>query len=143
MTILIRWGVQNENIKAITCRPAHHAIGSPDRSHRAPTIGEGRESRDIHMNSLLEMMMPMAVFLQVKSLEKQGGPSPEDMAKIQETSDMLGEHGDILLHGCGKKGECADLFNRTAHAIAVLAFVPGGVELFGTKFEAKRREAKA
>ena len=42
------------------------------------------------MNSLLEMMMPMAVFLQVKSLEKQGGPSPEDMAKIQETSDMLG-----------------------------------------------------
>jgi hypothetical protein len=95
------------------------------------------------MNSLLEMMMPMAVFLRIKSLEQRGGPAPEDMAKIQETSDMLGEHGDILLHGGGKKGECADLFNRTAHAIAVLAFAPGGVELFGTKFEAKRQKVKA
>jgi hypothetical protein len=89
------------------------------------------------MKGLLETMMPMAVFLRIKTLEKQGGPAPEDMAKIQETSDMLGEHGDILLHGGGKKGECADLFNRTAHAIAVLAFVPGGVEIFGAKFEAK------
>jgi len=95
------------------------------------------------MNGLLPAMMPMAVFLQVKTLEQQGGPSPEDMAKIQETSDMLGEHGDILLHGGGKPGQCADLFNRTAHAIAVLAFAPGGVELFGTKFEAKRQKVKA
>ena len=43
---------------------------------------------------------------------------------------------DILLCGGGKPGECADLFNRTAHAIAVLAFVPGGVTIFGATFEA-------
>lgn len=89
------------------------------------------------MKGRLETMMPMAVYFRIKSLEEKGGPSPEDMAKIQETSDMLGEHGDILLHGGSKKGECANLFNRTAHAIAVLAFVPGGVELFGHRFEAK------
>ena len=89
------------------------------------------------MKGLLPQMMRLAVFLRIKTLEQQGGPGAEDMAKVQETSDMLGEHGDILLHGGGKPGQCADLFNRTAHAIAVLAFAPGGVELFGTRFEAK------
>jgi hypothetical protein len=89
------------------------------------------------MNSLLETIIVPAVFLRVVEMEKLGGPTPEDMRKAQETADMLGEHGDVLLHGGGKKGQCADLFNRTAHAIAVLAFVPGGVELFGTRFEAK------
>ena len=89
------------------------------------------------MNSLLETMLPPAVYLRLVEMERLGGPTDEDRKKAQETADILGEHGDILLHGGGKPGQCADLFNRTAHAIAVLAFVPGGVELFGTKFEAK------
>ena len=88
------------------------------------------------MNGLLEMMICPAVLLQISMMEGRGGPSEEDRARAQQSSDMLGEHGDILLYGGGRKGECADLFNRTAHAIAVLAFVPGGVELFGQRFEA-------
>ena len=91
------------------------------------------------MNGLLETMIAPAVFLRIVEMEKLGGPTPEDMKKVQETADMLGERGHVLLHGGGRKGECADLFNRTAHAIAVLAFAPGGVELFGTRFEASRR----
>ena len=87
-------------------------------------------------NGLLEVMIGPAVLLQIWELEARGGPSAEDRIKAQQSSDILGEHGDILLHGGGKKGECADLFNRTAHAIAVLAFCPGGVELFGQRFEA-------
>ena len=89
------------------------------------------------MNGLLETMIAPAGFLRIEIIRERGGPSAEDLAKVQETSDMLGEHGDILLHGGGKPGQCADLFNRTAHAIAVLAFVPGGVELFGARFDAK------
>jgi len=92
------------------------------------------------MKKLLPEMIRLAVILRIEMLKKQGGPEAEDMKKVQETSDMLGEHGDILLHGGGKPGQCADLFNRTAHAIAVLAFVPGGVELFGTRFEAKGKQ---
>ena len=94
------------------------------------------------MNEHLSEMMKMAVFFRVEELKVRGGPPAEDMKKARETSDMLGEHGDILLHGGGKPGQCADLFNRTAHAIAVLAFVPGGVELFGTRFEAKGKQDK-
>ena len=89
------------------------------------------------MKGLLPEMIRLAAILRIETLKGQGGPGAEDMRKARETSDVLGEHGDILLHGGGKPGQCADLFNRTAHAIAVLAFVPGGVELFGARFEAK------
>ena len=88
-------------------------------------------------SALLTTMMQTAVPLHIMQLKERGGPSPEDMATAQETSDMLGERGDVLLCGGGKKGEAADLFNRTAKAIAILAFVPGGVTIFGTTFEAK------
>lgn len=89
-------------------------------------------------DKLLPEMMRMAVWLQIELLKQRGGPTDQDMKKAQETSDMLGEHGDVLLCGGGKKGQCADLFNRTAHAIAVLSFVPGGVEIFGAHFETRK-----
>ena len=89
------------------------------------------------MNETLPELMKMAVFFKVEEMKARGGPTPDDFKKAQETSGMLGERGDVLLCGGGKKGECADLFNRTAHAYAVLAFVPGGVNAFGTQFEAR------
>ena len=88
------------------------------------------------MNNLLPTAIEPAVWLQIAMLKARGGPAAEDMQKAQETSHMLGERGDILLCGGGRKGECAELFNRTAHASAVLAFVPGGVTVFGRRFEA-------
>ena len=91
------------------------------------------------MNEHLSEMIKMAVFFRIHELKQRGGPTAEDMQKAQETSQILGERGDILLFGGGKKGECAEIFNRTAHAIAVLAFVPGGVEIFGSRFEANGR----
>jgi hypothetical protein len=72
------------------------------------------------------------------NLKERGGPSQEDWAKAREFSSVLGERGDVLLFGGGKKGESADLFNRTAAAIAVLSFCPGGVSLFGSHFEANK-----
>ncbi|MEK6609189.1 MAG: hypothetical protein AABZ30_16140 [Myxococcota bacterium] len=41
------------------------------------------------------------------------------------------------MFGGGKPGEVADLFNRTAKAIAVLSFAPGGVTVFGQHWEAQ------
>ena len=87
--------------------------------------------------NLLSDMMQMAVPLWVKAYKDKGGPNAEDMKAAQETSDILGERGEILLCGGGKSGECADQFNRTARAVAVLAFVPGGVTIFGSHFEEK------
>jgi hypothetical protein len=39
----------------------------------------------------------------------------------------------VLLYG-GKRGEAAHLFNRLAQTVAVLAFVPGGIEFCGTRW---------
>ena len=85
---------------------------------------------------ILKDLMSVAVFLTIEQIRRRGGPSEADMKKAQETSNILGEHGDILLFGGGKKGECADQFNRVAHAISVLAFVPGGIRIFGMTFDA-------
>ncbi len=86
----------------------------------------------------LAMAMSAAVPLHIMQLQAKDGPDAADMKKVQETSGLLGERGDVLLFGGGKKGEPADLFNRTAHAVAVLAFVPGGIDIFGQHFEAHR-----
>jgi hypothetical protein len=93
-------------------------------------------------NELLKGMLGISVPLHIHSLEEKGGPTDEDMKKAKEFSSVLGERGDILLFGGGKKGECAEMFNRTAQAIAVLAFVPGGISIFGSHFEAKRSGSK-
>ena len=85
---------------------------------------------------ILKDLMSVAVFLTIEQIRRRGGPSEEDMKKAQETSAILGEHGDILSCGGGKKGEIADLFNEVAHAISVLAFVPGGIRIFGMTFDA-------
>jgi len=90
-------------------------------------------------DNLLAIAMSAAVPLHIMQLQEKGGPDATDLKKAQETSDMLGERGDVLLFGGGKTGEAADLFNRTAHTIAVLAFVPGGIDIFGQHFEAIRQ----
>ena len=87
-------------------------------------------------DDLLKTMLGMAVYLTIMEIHDRGGPNEEDMKRAKETSDILGEHGDILLYGGGKPGEVADQFNRTAHAIAVLSFAPGGIGIFGQRFEA-------
>ncbi len=96
-------------------------------------------------NELLGPMISVAVYFQIEQIRDRGGPNAEDMEKAKATSEILGERGDILLFGGGKKGECADQFNRTAHAIAVLAFAPGGITIFGIRFDAaeqlKNRQA--
>jgi hypothetical protein len=88
-------------------------------------------------NDLLPTMLQMAVPLYVIQLKDRGGPDKDDMKHAQEWSDKIGERGDILLHGGGKKGECADMFNGLARAVAVLSFCPGGVETFGQHWESK------
>ena len=89
-------------------------------------------------DGLLQMMMATAVPLHIMQLQDKGGPDDKDMERARAVSDKLGERGDVLLYGSDKKGECAEMFNETARAIAILAFCPGGVNIFGQHFEAKK-----
>jgi hypothetical protein len=58
-----------------------------------------------------------------------------DLDQARGFATDLGSRGDVLMDG-GKKSEAADLFNRLAHALAVLAFAPGGVKVFGHYWKA-------
>jgi hypothetical protein len=87
--------------------------------------------------STLAEMLAVAVPRYAAEIAARGGPSDEDMARAQALAGDLLERGDVLLFGSKKRGETADLFERTAHAIAMLSFAPSGVRLFGHDFETK------
>jgi len=89
------------------------------------------------MQTHLGIALSAAVPLCIQEIDAKGGPSVDDFSEASQFSQVLGEKGDVLLFGSKKKGEAADLFNRTAKAIAVLSFVPGGVTLFGCHYESK------
>ena len=95
------------------------------------------------MNDNLSIALATAVPLHILQLQAKGGPDAEDLKKATAMSDVLGERGDVLLFGGGKKGkkgEVAEIFNGLARALAVLSFVPGGVTLFGSHWETKIEE---
>lgn len=89
--------------------------------------------------SLLAISLSAAVPLWIVDLDRAGGPSEADMKRCGEFAQELGERGDTLLFG-GKPGEAANLFNKLARSIAVLAFCPGGITTFGQHYEAKVKE---
>ena len=86
--------------------------------------------------------MQTAVPLHIMVYEQKGGPSPEDLARAVAMSGVLGEHGDELLFKSKKPGRTAELFNQTADAVAVLAFCPGGVSIFGQHFVGRVKPRK-
>lgn len=85
---------------------------------------------------LLAIAISAAVPLRIIELVRRGGPSDADVKAAGEFSQVLGEKGDRLLFRSSVPGETADLFNRLAESIAVLSFCPGGVTMFGQKYEA-------
>ena len=84
-------------------------------------------------NHLLSTALQAAIPLWIQILMDHGSIVESGMNECKRLSSLLGEKGDILLYGGGKKGECANLFNRTAKAI--LSFVPGGTTVFGLHWE--------
>jgi len=88
-------------------------------------------------NHLLTIAMQTAVPLWIISIRERG-LSNQDFIEAKEICDRLGVMGDRLIHGRAKgdkEGLVADLFNKTAKAIAVLSFCPGGITIFNTTFK--------
>lgn len=86
-------------------------------------------------DSHLAIAISVAVPLRILELQAQGGPSQEQLNRLPEISRNLSEHGDALLYQSKKQGETARLFNDMALAIAILAFAPGGVTIFGRHYQ--------
>jgi hypothetical protein len=75
--------------------------------------------------------------LHILELKRHGGPSDEDISSCRDFAQELGEKGDILLFKGSKPGESAEMFNKLARAIAILSFCPGGVCVFGHRYDAQ------
>lgn len=76
-----------------------------------------------------------AVPLIIMELQRTDGPEEWRFDAVRAYSDKIAGGGELLYPG-NKKGETAELFNRFAECLAILAFVPGGVRFAGYRFEA-------
>ena len=81
---------------------------------------------------LLPIHLQMAVPLRIAELEANGGPTKEDFCRVREYAADFGSRGDAILFHV--KGETAEMVNRLVDSIAVMAFVPGGISVFGLEF---------
>jgi hypothetical protein len=85
--------------------------------------------------NILALTLELTVPLRMAELKRRGGPLEADWDAARTFGPVLSERGDVLLYG-GKPGQAAGLFNRLAEAIAVMAFLPGGITVFGTTWRA-------
>lgn len=85
--------------------------------------------------ALLTAFLQASVPLRIAAYRERGGPTPDDFERVQAHVSLLCEDGDALFFR--ENGKTADVANATADAIATLAFVPGGIQVFGLNFEAK------
>lgn len=86
----------------------------------------------------LRMFLLCAVPLRIEEYKARGGPSDGDFERVRTYPNAFGSGGDVLLFGGGKTGEAARLADMLSDALAVLAFLPGGVDAFGAHFEVEK-----
>ena len=79
--------------------------------------------------------MDLSVHLRVIELKEKGGPHKADLNRIKSYLTLLGEKGNFLWTKSPRKGETAKVSNAVADAIAVLSFLPGGLDVFGRHWE--------
>lgn len=87
------------------------------------------------MSHPLGPSLALAVPLEIARLQRQGGPSADDVRRARAAGEQIAERGDVLLYG-GAKGEATALFVQLVRALAVLAFRPGGVSTVDLHWEA-------
>ena len=82
-----------------------------------------------HLCALLQCAVP----LRIAELRARGGPTNLDFDMAQDSVLMLVEEGDALM---ARTKRTAIVVGKLIHMVAVLAFLPGGIECFGARWEA-------
>lgn len=82
----------------------------------------------------LPLFVSTFVPLRIRELQQVGGATEQDFERARAFVPDLCEHGDALLYR--EKGRTGEMAGRLVDAIAVLAFLPGGISIFGQHFEA-------
>lgn len=82
----------------------------------------------------LPQFLACFVPLRIHDLQRRGGPEDWEYTAARAFASDLVEQGDVLLYG-GAPGEAGRLAARLVQTIAVLAFQPGGITIFGQHWE--------
>ncbi len=60
-----------------------------------------------------------------------------DFEKMKELGTTIGEKADVMMYPTKQTlAEANDIFHHMTNAIAILAFVKGGITMFGVRYEA-------
>jgi hypothetical protein len=85
---------------------------------------------------LLQSTLEASVPFRMLELRQWGGPTEHDWQEARDFAEILACEGDRLLFKGHKKGDTARMMRGLIRAIAVMAFVPGGVTAWGLHFDA-------
>lgn len=103
-----------------------------------PDSQNNQQLAEPESQSLLATALSAAVPLRILELCRRGGPTDEDLTRVQAYQEDLSTHGEDLFFRSNKPGGSAERFNQTADAIAVLAFCPGGIHIFGAHYDGQQ-----
>lgn len=86
-----------------------------------------------HLAIIVEGM----VAVELLQMRADGGPTEHDIAWCRERADDLLEHGDIFMGASTSKEhkQRGRSLATLARTIAVMAWIPGGVTIFGRHWE--------
>lgn len=95
-----------------------------------------RADRQMATNGeLLRCTLEISVPFRMLELNQQGGPRERDWQEAIAFGDIAAYEGDNLLFKGHKKGDTARVMTGLIRALAVMAFVPGGVTAWGLHFD--------
>ncbi|GHO59194.1 hypothetical protein [Ktedonobacter robiniae] len=86
--------------------------------------------------ALLAPALSATVPLYIYRIQQRGGITDLDIVRVQSYTQDLMTRGEDLYFRRGKDGETGTRFDQVAEIIAVLAFSPGGITVFGLHFNA-------
>lgn len=86
--------------------------------------------------TLLPTALSAAVPWWIVEIAERGGPTAHEWTRLQGFGRLLAERGDQLLFRSSRTSETAEVFNALAEALAILAFLPGGVPFGDQHFDA-------
>jgi hypothetical protein len=87
------------------------------------------------MSLALPPSLSLAVYIEILNIQKKGYISDAMIEDAINSAELIATKSDTLMYD-SKSGEASRIFAKLACAVACLAFQPGGVEIFGQKFEA-------
>jgi hypothetical protein len=83
-------------------------------------------------SGLLGDFLQMTVPLKIAEFQARGGPGDLDWERVRAFGPILAEKGDQILY---RDRETARLAGELVFVVAAMAFGPGGVKLFGHRWE--------